>query len=144
MDVLTPEQRRRCMAAIRSKNTKPERIVKQLLRQMGFRLRLHAAALPGKPDIVIPSGKFAVFVHGCFWHSHRCRYGTVVPSTNRIFWRRKRADTINRDRRNVRQLRAMGWLVVTVWECWTRTPEKLLATLQKLLGFKGRETRHNC
>jgi DNA mismatch endonuclease (patch repair protein) len=133
MDVHTPEQRSRNMAAIRSKNTKPEMIVRRLLCEMGLRYRLHRTDLPGKPDIVMPGRKVAIFVHGCFFHMHKCRYGRVVPATNPEFWRTKRSGNAARDRRNVRQLRKLGWRVVTLWECETKKPETLRRRL--LLRF---------
>ena len=86
VDVHTPEQRSHNMAAIRHKNTKPEIVVRRLLCEMGLRYRLHRNDLPGKPDIVMPGRKVAIFVHGCFFHMHKCRYGRVVPATNSEFW----------------------------------------------------------
>lgn len=125
MDVHTPEQRSRNMAAIRSKNTKPELIVRRLLCEMGLRYRLHRTDLAGKPDIVMPGRKVAIFVHGCFFHMHKCRYGRVVPKTNAEFWQTKRSSNAARDKRNSRQLRELGWVVFTFWECETKNPEKL-------------------
>ncbi len=113
------------MAAIRSKNTKPEMIVRRLLCEMGLRYRLHRTDLPGKPDIVMPGRKVAIFVHGCFFHMHKCRYGRVVPATNSEFWRTKRLSNAARDKRNCRHLRKLGWVVLTLWECETKNPEKV-------------------
>lgn len=135
MDVLTREQRSRCMAAIRGKHTKPELLVRLALRRMDFRYRLHPAGLPGKPDIVLPKQRVAVFVHGCFWHCHRCRFGNVTPATNIEFWQNKRLGNIERDKRNFRMLRKGGWKVITVWECWTRKPTQLTERLAVL--FRG-------
>jgi DNA mismatch endonuclease (patch repair protein) len=137
MDVLTPKQRSRCMAAIKSKHTKPEVLVRILLRRMGYGYRLHMGGLPGRPDIVVPSKKLAVFVHGCFWHSHRCRYGRVIPATNAEFWRTKRMGNVRRDKRNSRVLRKNGWKVITVWECWTKKPDALRERLVVLLHKKS-------
>lgn len=133
MDVLTPEQRRRCMSAIKNKHTKPELLVRRLLRSMGYRYRLHVDELPGKPDIVLRNQRLAIFVHGCFWHSHRCRYGRVIPSTNMEFWRKKRMGNVERDRFNLRALRRKGWRVITVWECWTKKNKELVKRLAALL-----------
>jgi len=133
MDVHTPEQRSRNMAAIRSKNTKPEIVVRKLLCEMGLRYRLHRTDLPGKPDIVMPGRKVAIFVHGCFFHMHKCRYGRVVPATNTEFWQTKRSGNTERDRRNARQLRKVGWIVLTVWECETRNQAKLKSRLEARL-----------
>src|ERR1700744_5363571 len=93
-DVHTREQRSRNMAAIRGKDTKPEVRVRSVLHALGYRFRLHRKDLPGKPDIVLPKHRIAIFVHGCFWHSHCCRYGAVVPATRAEFWAAKRAGTV--------------------------------------------------
>jgi DNA mismatch endonuclease (patch repair protein) len=133
-DVHTPEQRSRNMAAICYKNTKPEIAVRRLLCGMGIRYRLHRSDLPGKPDIVVPGRKLAIFVHGCFFHMHKCRYGRVVPATNAQFWQAKRSGNAARDKRNAKQLRKLGWNVTTVWECATKDPDALGRSLLKLLG----------
>lgn len=132
VDVHTPEQRSRNMAAIRYKNTKPEIVVRGLLCEMGIRYRLHRKDLPGKPDIVMPRRRTAIFVHGCFFHMHKCRYGRVVPATNAEFWRTKRTGNATRDKRNTRQLRKLGWSVFTVWECQTKEPDRLKNHLTSL------------
>jgi DNA mismatch endonuclease (patch repair protein) len=134
-DVHSAEQRSYNMSRIRDRDTKPEMIVRSLVHQMGFRFRLHRKDLPGKPDIVLPGHKKIIFVHGCFWHMHRCRYGRVVPKTNTEFWLAKRTGNVERDRRNLRQLKAAGWQVLVVWECWTRDPEhKLIPRLEAFLN----------
>jgi DNA mismatch endonuclease, patch repair protein len=133
-DVLTPEQRKRCMTAIRGKHTKPELLVRAFLRQMGFRYSLHRKSLPGKPDIVLPKQKTAIFVHGCFWHMHRCRYGKVVPATNKEFWQSKRLGNVERDKRKQRELRKAGWHVFTIWECLAKNTSRLEKRLRFLLG----------
>lgn len=132
MDVLTSEQRKRCMAAIRGKDTRPEIVVRSMLNTMRVKYKLHAADLPGKPDIVLRRQKKIIFVHGCFWHLHRCRYGMVKPATNSRFWRDKRGKNRLRDRKNRAALKRDGWRLLTVWECWTRKPEKLT---DRLAGF---------
>ena len=116
-DVLTPEQRRRCMAAIRGKDTKPEMTVRRLIHGMGYRYRLHSADLPGRPDLVFRGRKKVIFVHGCFWHMHDCRLGRVKPKTRAAFWEEKRTGTVARDRRQVAELERCGWEVLTIWEC---------------------------
>ena len=118
-DTLTPQQRRKCMAAIRGKDTKPERIVRSVLYRLGYRFRLHAAMLPGHPDIVLPCLRAVVLVHGCFWHSHTCKRGRSTPASNIAFWRKKRAANKVRDQRNLAALRRDGWRVFVVWECQT-------------------------
>lgn len=132
-DVLTPEQRSRCMSRIRGRDTTPERVVRSVLHQMGYRFRLHRRDLRGKPDIVLTSLKKVVFVHGCFWHMHRCKYGRVVPRTNAAFWRLKREGNVARDRANSAALRREGWAVLIVWECETRDLNRLENRLSKSL-----------
>lgn len=133
-DVLTPEQRSRNMRAIRSTNTRPERAVRQMLRDKGAPYRVHPAKLPGKPDLVFNKLKKAIFVHGCYWHMHRCRYGRVVAKTNATFWRQKRASNSERDRRVLRALKAEGWDVLVVWECWLKMPKKVDRKLDEFLS----------
>ena len=130
MDVLTPEQRRRNMAAIKGKNTNPELKVRKALHALGFRFRLYRRDLPGRPDIVLPRLQTAIFVHGCFWHMHSCRFGLVRPATNAKFWKDKRAATAERDRRKTKLLEASGWRVLVVWECETRDQESLSELLR--------------
>lgn len=137
-DVLTRAQRSRCMAAIRSKHTKPELAVRVLLRKLHVRYSLHRKTLPGKPDIVLPGERKAIFVHGCFWHMHRCRYGMVVPATNRAFWQKKRHGNVARDHQKLRELRRAGWRVLVVWECWTRTPTRLARRVDDFLKAEAR------
>jgi DNA mismatch endonuclease, patch repair protein len=120
-DVHTCEQRSRNMAAIRSTNTKPEMRVRSALHAMGFRFRLHRKDLPGRPDIVLPKYRTVIFVHGCFWHCHRCKYGSVTPVTRAEFWAAKRGGNIARDKANRARLRKDGWRVVVLWECEVRT-----------------------
>src|SRR5262249_10525736 len=99
VDVHTPMQRSRNMAAIHAKDTKPEMIVRRMVHSFGYRYRLHARDLIGCPDLVLPKYKFLIFVHGCFWHMHKCRYGKVVPKTNARFWQNKRLQNVERDKR---------------------------------------------
>jgi DNA mismatch endonuclease (patch repair protein) len=131
-DVHNREQRSRNMAAIKCKDTSPELIVRSIVHRMGFRYSLHKKDLPGKPDIVLVSRKKIIQVHGCFWHVHRCRFGKVVPATNKSFWGLKRLANVSRDRRNYRLLRVRGWAVLTIWECWCRDENRLR---EKLAGF---------
>lgn len=132
-DVLTPEQRHRCMSRIRGKGTSPEMCVRRIIHRMGFRYRLHPAELPGKPDLVLSRLRKVVFVHGCFWHMHRCRFGRVKPDTNADFWRKKREGNRQRDARVRRALRKTGWSVLTVWECELRDSSRLHGKLKKFL-----------
>ncbi len=136
-DVHSPEQRSFNMSRIRSRDTKPEMIVRSLVHQMGYRFRLHVKGLPGTPDLVLAAHRKVIFVHGCFWHMHRCRYGKVTPATNTEFWQNKRLGNVTRDQRTRRKLKAAGWSVLVIWECWTRDIEgQLLPRLQRFLGPK--------
>lgn len=111
------------MAGIRGKNTAPELAVRRALFAAGLRFRLHRKDLPGKPDIVLPGRKVAIFVHGCFWHQHAgCRYAKM-PTSNREFWAKKLQANVERDQLAVSELQAVGWRVLTVWECATRNKE---------------------
>lgn len=119
-DVLTVEQRRFNMSRIRSQNTKPEMVVRSITHRLGFRYRLHRKDLPGSPDLVFPARRKIIFVHGCFFHKHSCRYGRVVPKTNVEFWEKKRVGNMNRDKRNIAALKAKGWRILVIWECMTK------------------------
>ena len=117
MDKMSEEQRHRCMASIRGRDTKPELIVRRYLFGRGFRYRLNHPRLPGHPDIVLRKYRTVIFVNGCFWHGHKgCRYFTV-PKSNTDFWSAKISRNAERDRSVQQQLAAMGWHCVTVWEC---------------------------
>lgn len=121
-DVVDQATRSRMMSGIRGKNTKPEWQVRRGLHVRGFRYRLHPKDLPGKPDLVLPKYKAAIFVHGCFWHGHNCRL-FKWPSTRQEFWRQKIEGNVERDRRAIDALVEMGWRVATVWECGLRCPD---------------------
>jgi len=121
------------MAAIRGKDTGPEMIVRRLLSAMGYRYRLHGRALPGKPDLVFASRRAVVFVHGCFWHRHACRFGRVMPRTRRAFWRAKLEGNAHRDKRTRARLRRMGWRVLVVWECQLRDVDRLASRFRVFL-----------
>ena len=133
-DVHTKEQRSFNMSQIRDKNTKPEIVVRKIVHHMGYRFRLHQADLAGKPDIVLPKHRKIIFVHGCFWHIHSCRYGKVKPKTNAKFWESKRQGNVTRDRQNFRQLRKNGWKILVIWECQTKDTDKLKSELKKFLS----------
>lgn len=138
MDKMTKEQRHRCMAAIRGKDTKPEITVRKFLFSRGFRYRLNHPRLPGRPDIVMRKYRTCIFVNGCFWHGHEgCRY-YVLPKTNTEFWKAKIDRNRTRDAEEQRRLAAMGWHCITVWECQLkpavkeRTLESLAYTLNSI------------
>ncbi len=136
MDVLTPEQRQRCMASISGKNTKPELIVRKLLYSLGYRYRLHYANLPGKPDLVFPGRRKVIFIHGCFWHRHDCKKGKSMPSKNSGFWQKKLADNASRDNRNISELKKLGWEVLVIWECQIKDLQSLVVNLHSYLQAK--------
>jgi DNA mismatch endonuclease (patch repair protein) len=124
MDTFTAETRSRIMSRIRSKDTKPELAVRRMLHGMGYRFRLHRKDLRGKPDIVLPKYRTAIFVHGCFWHSHSCMKGRR-PASNAEFWNDKFSRNKRRDAANLKALRAAGWQCLVLWECHIRDSESL-------------------
>ncbi|WP_346897537.1 very short patch repair endonuclease [uncultured Roseibium sp.] len=129
MDILTPEKRSALMARIGSKDTKPELKVRRLLHVLGYRFRLHRKGLPGRPDIVLPKWKTAIFVHGCFWHRHPGCKDASTPKTNVEFWEKKFLENTTRDERVSNELRQLGWKVVVIWECETKSLDKLAMRL---------------
>ncbi len=133
-DVHTPEQRSYNMSRVRGRDTKPEMAVRRMLHAAGLRYRLHGKGLPGRPDLVFAGRNAVVFVHGCFWHMHKCQLGKPVPATNKDFWAEKRRGNALRDRRNRRQLKAAGWRVFEIWECETRDPARLEKKIAKLVA----------
>lgn len=119
-DRLCPLQRSHCMSRIRSKDTKPEILVRKGLHARGFRFRLHNRKLPGSPDIVLPKYGVAIMVNGCFWHGHKgCRFATR-PKSNVEFWETKIARNKHRDEVTTAHLEALGWTVIAIWECELR------------------------
>ena len=124
--------RSRLMAAVRQKGTRPELIVRRCLRKMGLRYRCNCPNLPGSPDVILTTHKLAIFVHGCFWHGHHCRYGTI-PVRRREWWTNKFAENNRRDQRARRKLRLAGWKVAVIWECWTREPALLEKRIARIM-----------
>ena len=137
MDSLSKEQRSWNMSRIRSKNTKPELLVRSILHRSGYRFRLHARELPGHPDIVLPKWKTVVFVNGCFWHRHKDCPLAYSPKSRRGFWQKKFQETVRRDVKKAQSLVALGWKVEVVWECELTNPEKL----ERRLRFRMRPHR---
>ncbi len=134
-DIMTPEQRSRCMAAVKGKDTKPEMIVRRYLFSRGLRYRVNNSKLPGSPDIVLRKYKTVVFVDGCFWHGHEnCKYFRL-PKSNSDFWRHKIVMNIARDYANTVDLRLAGWRVIRVWECDIKTKARREATLRNLYAM---------
>lgn len=134
-DVLSEEQRRRNMAAIRSTNTKPELRVRRALHAAGLRYRLHVRGLPGTPDLVFPSRRVVVFVHGCFWHQHPLCHNVKMPASRPEFWGPKLVANVERDRRQQRALRTLGWRVLVIWECQTKDASKLRRLVERVRAF---------
>ena len=132
MDRITPEQRHYTMSRIRGKDTKPEILVRKYLFSEGFRFRKNDKRYPGHPDIVLPKYKTVIFVNGCFWHGHEnCKYYTV-PKSNTEFWIAKVKRNQERDKADVSALQALGWNVITIWECQLDKPN-INQTLNELV-----------
>jgi DNA mismatch endonuclease (patch repair protein) len=122
------------MSRIRGKDTKPEIAVRSMLHRLGYRFRLHRNDLPGRPDIVLPSRKTIILVHGCYWHRHPgCRYA-YSPKSRVDFWEKKFSENIARDRRNMDELQSIGWRALVVWECELREPDELKKRLKDELN----------
>lgn len=135
-DKITKERRSENMRRIRSKDMKPEMIVRKLVHGMGYRYRLHRKDLPGKPDLVFGPKKKVIFVHGCFWHQHddpECKIARK-PKSNNTYWDSKLQRNIERDAENQRKLKEMGWDVLTVWECEVREAGQLSQKISQFLG----------
>lgn len=132
MDRLTVEQRSHLMARIRSRDTKPELIVRSTLHRLGYRYTLHKRNMAGTPDLVFPRRLKVIFVNGCFWHGHSCKFGKAQPKTNTEFWGAKIAGNAKRDKRNIAILRKQGWRVMVVWECCIKKGMWLDATVRFL------------
>ncbi|WP_036584486.1 very short patch repair endonuclease [Brucella anthropi] len=134
-DKISRDVRSANMAKIRSTNTKPEITVRRMLHAAGYRFRVHRKDLPGKPDIVFPSRKAIVQVHGCFWHRHpdpACK-DARMPKSRPEYWVPKLTRNVERDTQSTEALEALGWRVLIVWECQTSNPDKLMQTLRKFL-----------
>jgi DNA mismatch endonuclease, patch repair protein len=152
-DVLTPEQRQLNMSRVRGRDTKPEMLVRRGLHARGLRYRLHDRKLPGRPDLVFPKYRTALFVHGCFWHAHSCAL-SKLPATRQDFWKKKLEGNAARDRRAIDALRSDGWRVLVIWECALRGPERRISDdviaavassirsgMRSLLEFTGRNAK---
>jgi len=134
MDIVSPDRRSQMMRRIRGKDTLPELLVRKIAHRLGYRFRLHVPDLPGRPDLVFPRRKVALFVHGCFWHRHDyCRYA-YSPKSNIEFWGNKFQNNVARDKRVQGELEAMGWKVAIIWECET---VDLASVAEKLKGCLG-------
>ena len=133
-DTLTQEQRRRCMSHIRSKNTKPEILVRHELFRRGYRYRINVSKLPGKPDIVLPKYKTVIFINGCFWHGHEGCKHFVLPKSNVECWESKILRNHQRDKETILKLQQLGWKVVIIWECEINKSQ-LLQTINQIVSI---------
>lgn len=120
------------MSKVRSKNTKPEVIIRRLLHSLGYRFRLYRKELPGNPDIVLPKYKTVIFVNGCFWHQHEGCKRSKLPKSNSLFWNVKLQKNVERDKKNIRILEDLGWQVLLIWECQLRD----LPTIEEMIVDK--------
>ena len=133
-DVVDPVTRSRMMSGIGGANTKPELVLRRALHRAGLRFRLHARDLPGRPDVVLPRHRVAIFVHGCFWHRHTGCHWCSTPGSNQHFWAEKFAGNVERDLRTRHELRAASWRVAMVWECALRA-DYFEATVARLIEW---------
>ena len=117
VDSISTERRSWNMSRVKSRNTKPEILVRSILHRKGYRFRIHAKTLPGRPDIVLPKYKSVIFVNGCFWHRHKNCADATLPKTRTEFWQNKFDQTIKRDNKNRKELTSLGWNILTIWEC---------------------------
>jgi len=134
MDTVSVRRRSAIMARVRSQDTKPELRVRRLVHRLGYRYRLHRRDLPGAPDLVFPARRKVIFVHGCFWHQHRCPRGARQPANNSAYWLKKLEANQRRDRANRRRLAALGWGVLVLWECRLRDQGGVERCVQRFLG----------
>ncbi|MGO6676457.1 very short patch repair endonuclease [Rhizobium ruizarguesonis] len=139
MDVVDKATRSRMMSNIRGRDTRPEVMLRKALHRLGFRFRLHVKGLPGKPDIVLPKYRAAIFTHGCFWHRHHgCRFATS-PATRVEFWNAKFTGNVERDGRVRDALNGAGWRVATVWECALRKPQDAVVAAEVVAEWLSSE-----
>lgn len=129
----TSKARSDIMRAVRGKDTAPEMMVRRLVHGMGYRYALHRADLQGKPDLVFPSRRKVLFVHGCFWHGHKCKRGERLPKSNADYWLRKIDNNKARDARNVEALEGEGWRVLVLWECELKPASDLSKRIREFL-----------
>lgn len=122
------------MRRVHSKDTTPELLVRKLAHSLGYRYRLYRKDLPGKPDLVFPGKKKIIFVHGCFWHGHKCKRGDRTPKNNRQYWVKKIRGNVERDKKQRDALIKSGWSVLTIWECEVRNEDVLKQKLIKFLN----------
>jgi len=130
-DVFSTEKRSWIMSRVLGQDTAPEMKVRSITHHLGYRYRLHRTDLPGKPDLVFPSRKKVIFVHGCFWHGHDCSRGGRIPKANTKYWRDKINKNIERDKTNQEALQSAGWEFLIIWECDLKDKEKVILRISK-------------
>lgn len=133
MDTITPDERSEIMSRVRSKNMRPELLVRRLVFAMGYRYRLHVRKLPGCPDLVFSPRRKVIFVHGCFWHLHQNCSIARMPKSRLDFWKPKLEGNRDRDEKNKRKLAREGWKVLTLWECQLGNTARLETKIRKFL-----------
>jgi len=133
MDHLSKKKRSWNMSLIRSSNTKPELVVRKILHSLGYRYSLHKKDLPGKPDIVLRKHRTVIFVHGCFWHQHKRCKRSNIPKSHTQYWKPKLERNMSRDKVHKKNLRKLSWKTIVIWECETKSLEKLKDKLLKKL-----------
>ena len=143
VDIYSREKRSEIMSKVRSTNTKPERIVRKKLHASGFRFRLNRKDLPGKPDIVLPKYKTVILVHGCFWHQHEDCPKSKLPSTNEEFWKMKLTGNLERDKRNIKELKKLGWRILVIWECEVKKGNYITKLDKFFRGIDKKNKRSN-
>lgn len=136
-DVFTPDKRSAVMRAVKSRNTAPEMKVRRAAHALGLRFRLNRADLPGKPDLVFPAKRTALFVHGCFWHGHDCPRGARMPQNNRAYWQAKISRNMARDKASLAALKKLGWTPRVIWECQTGDEAALARLITRQLGKRA-------
>jgi len=132
MDRVSKDVRSRIMSCVKTKNTSAEMLLRSVVHRMGYRYALHRKDLPGKPDLVFSSRRKIIFVHGCFWHGHHCRYGRL-PKSRESYWSPKIDGNVVRDRKQQRLLRSQGWSVMTVWQCQLKKTDSLTDRIRRFL-----------
>lgn len=120
-DTLSPDERSQRMSLVRARDTNPEKTVRRIVTQLGYRYRLHYPALPGKPDLAFPGRRKAIWVHGCFWHRHEACALARLPKSRLDFWKPKLEGNKQRDQRNIQLVEDMGWKTLVLWECQTKS-----------------------
>lgn len=134
MDIFTSKKRSQIMSNIRGNETKPEILVRTYLFSKGLRYRKNVKTLPGKPDIVLAKYKTVILVHGCFWHGHKNCKASTLPTSNKLFWKKKISGNILRDKSNIKQLRKLGWRVIEIWQCKIKNAKIREKTLTSLIN----------